>query len=143
MDDETRRLAVGPGIFAGLMGAGIGMALSKELASVSGATFALGGFILGYLIGAALFASGRRYIPTDADEEPQQHYHLAKEMRAGYHEQVLMKRIMEIYHPEASGSDEDEEENDEAEDEAPKKPVHAGDFSWSWQDNDKKDSDEG
>ncbi len=103
---------IGLAALGGVAGLLIGVATSED--NVLGLGFA--GAVIGLNIGGIIFRQRKEKQIESTKVEEEQHYSLPEEMRDGYHEQLVMKRIMEIYHPEGNPfEDEEEDEQDEPE----------------------------
>ncbi len=85
------------------------------------------GAIAGCALGVFIFGGWRQQ--DDEVKQPRTPYHLREELRDGYYEGVMMKRIMQIYHPEGMPADENEEDED-AEDEAEEQTGAEDEFTW-------------
>ncbi len=116
--DRKSTLIAAGAVFGALAGLLIGR-LSAGGALVGGFLGAVAGAVTGARLSYLIF-TGAIGKPAGQDEPglpPVKHYHLPKEMRDGYHEDLLMKRIMEVYHP-GQPLDEDEECQDGADEDS-------------------------
>ncbi len=118
-DTEKRRgTAFRRDIALGVLGAIIGLVVSPAFPGASGMSLLIGGFFVG-LWASALISSLQKLwarilgLSGRPQKAPRQHYRLPKEMRDGYYEGVVMKRIMQVYHPEAMDNHSDEETQSE------------------------------
>lgn len=107
------KFAAGIAVLGGMVGLILAFArYSADILNVLyiGLLSAAAGWTLGSRLGGLIFRDSTDHY----EKEPRKHYYLPKEMRDGYHTGLVMKRIMEIYHPEQAG-DEDEDEADSEE----------------------------
>lgn len=143
-----RNLPPGPGfdpaILFGILGAAIGLVLSGWFPSVSGIALVLGGFWVGFWVSQRISSFRKLRLPKSQARLPREHYHLPKEMRDGYYTDLVMKRIMQAYHPEGMGSEDDDQEEAEGADAEPDETEDVNDkdepedeFTWAGLDHDR------
>ncbi len=118
------------------VGALLGLMLAAYYAPQNLLWFPLIGASLGWRLSQLICIKEQEPHP----DRPRRHYHLPREMRDSYYTDLVMKRIMEVYHPGADAADEDENGDEDHEDveEDPQEPEQdedeeeEGEEEYSW-----------